>query len=167
MKKFFFLLIIITVVVSCSEGDVVEDDVNFDGALQDCSNGNNFVIFKINDEGNQAISLNFSSTNFELNSAPADNVSQTLELNANNNLIYRQFDTPINGDEYFCASIPPGNIMVTRELISANGTATISYSTEGNVTTRTITLSNITFLGTGVEIRQEVFNLGSYDITSP
>ncbi len=169
MSKIFSFFMIIVLAIGCSEGDVIDTDVNFIAIPEDCFNGNDFVIYKINTDGNQAISLNFTSSTFEVNRVPAENASETITLNGTSNvLIYRKFDSQINGDEYFCSSIPPGNVLVTQELISASGTATISYTPiNENTFTRTVTLSNITFKGTDIEIRQEIFDFGSYEITTP
>ncbi|MBP2832800.1 hypothetical protein J8281_11440 [Aquimarina sp. U1-2] len=164
--KFVYILLLLWM-TSCSEGDIIEDDINFEATLEDCAIDTNFVIFKVSTDGNETISLNFASTNFDLDNPPEDNANQTLELNTTNNLIYRQFDNSIDAEAYFCSSIPPGNIRVIRELISTNGTATISYTTENNVTTRSVVFSNVTFLGTDVEIRQELFELGSYTLPTP
>ncbi|GAA4272340.1 hypothetical protein U6A24_20840 [Aquimarina gracilis] len=169
MNRPFGLFAIIILFMSCSEGDIIETDINFTATPEDCFNGNDFVIYKIDTDTNRSISLNFTSSSFEVNQVPAENASETITLNGTSNvLIYRQFDSAINGEEYFCASIPPSGIIVTEELISENGTATISYTPiSGNTFTRTIVVSNVTFKGPGIEIREEVFEFGSYEITTP
>ncbi len=170
MKKIIYLFVLTLIIISCSEGDIIEDDINFTAVLEDCSNANDFVFFKIDSEKNQALSLNFTSTSFELNELP-DNNTETITLNGTTNtLIYRKFDAQINGEEYFCSSIPPSNVLVTRELISASGAATITYeriSGTTNTYTRTITLSDITFKGVDIEIRQELFMFGEEEVTIP
>ncbi len=169
MNKVLSIFMITMLLIGCSEGDVITTDVNFVATPEDCFNENDFVIYKIDTEANQAISLNFTSTSFELNRVPAENASEEITLNGTSNvLIYRKFDSQITGEEYFCSSIPPANVLVTQELISANGVATISYTPiNENTFTRTITLSNITFIGPGIEIREEEFEFGSYEITTP
>ncbi|WP_282090279.1 hypothetical protein [Aquimarina algiphila] len=174
MNKVFFL-IIFTLLISCSEGDIIENDIsNFTAPLENCSNQSNdtFVFFKTDSEINQSISLSFTSTVFELNTIP-DNEELTLTITLDgtaNVLIYRQFDTAINGSEYFCSSVPPGDITVTQELISSNGNAEIKYTllsetmTEATYT-RSFTLNDITLEGPDIAIRQEVLEFGNDEIT--
>lgn len=170
MTRILFFFVSIFILNSCSEGDIINTEFNFTATPEDCFNGDNFVIYKIDPDANRVISLNFTSTTFEVNQVPDDGESETITLNGTTNVLtYRKFDSPINGDEYFCSSVPPGNISVTEELVSSSGTASISYSTVDGQTVRNVTLSNITFKGTGVEIRQELFDLGSYvvEVTVP
>ncbi len=168
MNRFFLFFISVIFLSSCSEGDIINTEFNFTATPQDCFNVNNFVIYKIDTDINRAISLNFTSTTFEVDQVLADGESETIDLNGTTNVLtYRKFDSAINGEEYFCSSVPPGDILVTEELVSSSGTATISYSTVDGQTIRNVVLSNITFKGTGIEIRQEVFELGSYVIEVP
>ncbi len=171
MKKIIYLFVLTLLTISCSEGDIIEDDINFTAVLENCSNANDFVFFKIDSEKNQALSLNFTSTSFELNELPETDLTETITINGTTNtLIYRKFDAQINGEEYFCSSIPPSNVLVTRELISASGTAMITYvlvSGTTNTYTRTITLSDVTFKGVDIEIRQELFEFGEEEVTIP
>ncbi|WP_157766066.1 hypothetical protein [Aquimarina aggregata] len=173
MKKSFYLFSLILMIIGCSEGDIIENNINFTAPLQNCSNGDNFVIFKIDSAINQAISLSFTSTAFELNTVPADiTVPLTIQLNTTTNLlISRQFDTAINAT-YFCASIPPANVNVTQELISNNGTLSINYTIASETDTeivydRNFMFSSVTFEGEDIELRQEVFNLGTDQFTIP
>ncbi len=171
MKKTLFLIITMSLLIlSCSEGDVIEDNFSFSGTLENCSTGDDFVFYKVDSEINQALSLNFTNTTFELNTVPEE-LTFTITLNSStNNLIYRQFDSAIDGNSYFCSSVPPGNILVTQELISTNGTATITYVVLSETTTditytRTITLTNITLEGNGIAVRKELIELGADELT--
>ncbi|WP_074409970.1 hypothetical protein [Aquimarina megaterium] len=173
MNNFFYYIIFIAVLVSCSEGDVIENDIsNFTAPLENCSNQNEdtFVFFKIDPQINQSLSLSFTSSTFELNTVP-ESLTHTVELNKTTNiLIYRQFNTQVDGTAYFCSSIPPSGITVTQELKSSNGNAEIKYVVKSDtatetIYTRTITLTDITLEGAGIAIRQELLQLGEDEIT--
>ena len=159
---------------SCSEGDIIDNDItNFDAPLENCANANKntFVFFKVDNTTNSAMSMNFSSTTFNINPKTSDistTEPTTIALNADTNqLIYREFDAAISGSDYFCSIVPPSNTTVTKELISSNGTLAISY-TELEPTantqkrfTRTLTVLNSTLEGDGITIRNEILVLGS------
>ncbi|WP_128755159.1 hypothetical protein [Aquimarina sediminis] len=173
MNKLFYYIICITLISSCSEGDIIDNDIsNFTAELEKCSNQeeNTFVFFKTDTQINQSLSLGFTSTTFELDTAPEDLIT-TITLNENTNtLIYRQFESKINGAEYFCSSVPPSGINVTQELKSSDGNAEIKYVIKNedatSITyTRTITLINITLIGPDISIRQESLEFGQDEIT--
>lgn len=174
MNKCFFSILISILIASCSEGDIIENDItNFDAPLENCANlnENTFVFFKVDNTINSAISINFSSTTFNINPKTSDistTEPTTIALNADTNqLIYREFSSAISGSDYFCSIVPPNNTTVTKELISSNGTLEISY-TEVEPTantqkrfTRTLTILNSTLEGDGITIRNEILALGS------
>ncbi len=172
IKRTLLVCIFSLLLVGCSEGDIINDDFSFTAALDNCFNGDDFVFFKVDPNVDQAFSLNFTSTTFELNTVP-EALTFSITLNGTSNaLIYRKFDTAIDGQAYFCTSVPPGNILVTQELIASNGTVTINYVEKEQTTTeitytRTITITNVTLLGDDIEVRQEVIEFGSDEITVP
>ncbi len=174
MNKVFFLIVII-LLIGCSEGDIIENDIgNFTAPIKNCSNqtNNTFVFFKTDSEINQSLSLSFTSTVFELNTIPDnEELALTIALDGNANaLIYRKFDNAINDTEYFCSSVPPSGIIVSQELTSSNGNAEIKYLLQSETTTeatytRIITLNDITLEGSNIAIRQEVLEFGQDEIT--
>ncbi len=174
MNKAFYIITSLVLFFGCSEGDIIENDILFDAPVANCENQNDntFVFYKVDSDINQAFSLNFTSSTFELNTVP-ESLSFTTSLNGTSNtLVYRQFDQSINGTEYFCSSVPPGNISVTQELIASNGSAEILYAEKSNTGTeitytRTIMLTNITLEGNGITIRQELIELGTDEFTIP
>ncbi|MDY8138977.1 hypothetical protein [Aquimarina sp. 2201CG5-10] len=172
MNKIWSYILISFFIISCSEGDLIEDNTNFTADLENCFNGNDFVFYIVDTDIHQAFSLNFTSTSFSLDTADPE-TPVTITLNSTSNLlIYRQFNSAIDGASYFCSSIPPSDIMVTQELISESGTAEISYTLKETlptetVYTRTIVLNNITLEGNGIALRKEFFLLGSDEVTVP
>jgi len=180
MYKLYFLFLILTI-ISCSEGDVIEITVdNFNGELQNCANENDntFVFFVIDQDVNRSLSVNFTDTSFEINPLVVADITldepTIITLNTSNNqFLYREFNTAINGDQYFCNSIPISNVSVTQELVSSNGTAEISYAISDDsdptqtIYSRTVILKDITLEGNGIALRKEILELGSDNITIP
>jgi len=171
MNRVFYLVILVLLITSCSEGDIIETNVNFDATLENCANleENTFVFYKIDPSVNQSLSLGFTSTTFELNTVPEE-LSTTINLNGTSNtLFYRKFASAINGADYFCSSVPPNGITVTEELTATDGTAQITYTIENETNTqiiynRVIILNNITFVG-DIIIRREILDLGMDQVT--
>lgn len=179
MIKRIYIIVSILFFASCSEGDILEIPLEIfsDDELQNCSNENDnaFVFFAIDGNTNRSLSVNFTDSNFEIEPATVADVSVdepiVITLNTTNNqLLYREFDTTINGDDYFCNSVPISNVNVTQELISSNGTAEISYVLQNTTATetiyeRTITLKDVTLEGNGIGIRRELLVLGTDTVT--
>ncbi|WP_103867130.1 hypothetical protein [Aquimarina sp. I32.4] len=173
INKISYFVIFIVILSACSEGDIIENDINnFTAELQNCFNDskNTFVFFKVDNNTNSALSMNFTSTTFDITPETNDiSISEptTIPLNADSNqLIYREFENTITSN-YFCSIIPPSNSTITEELVSSDGTLEISYSElDPTANTqkryiRTLTVLNSTLLGDGRTIRNEVLVLGS------
>ncbi|WP_299242828.1 hypothetical protein [uncultured Aquimarina sp.] len=182
MMNKLYLLCFTLLLISCSEGDIIEfsvDDLN--GDLENCSNENdNTFVFFVNDaDMNRSLSVNFTDSSFEINPEITSDISldepTVITLNTSNNqLLYREFNTSIIGEEYFCSSIPVSNINVTLELISTNGTAEISYEAAEDqpdptqtAYSRTVILRDVTLEGDGIALRKEKLDLGSDTIFIP
>ncbi|GAA3518251.1 hypothetical protein GCM10022393_35460 [Aquimarina addita] len=172
MYRYIYLLIIILTITGCSEGDIIDVSINFDGELQNCSNDidNTFVFYKVDADNKRTLSLSFTSTTYDStpDSISTDNEPTVITLDETDNiLIYREFETAINGSTYFCASVPPSMNEISEEYTSTDGTAEISLEVFNDddpnniVYQRTITLKNITFIGDDIEIRREELLLGS------
>ncbi|MBW1296791.1 hypothetical protein [Aquimarina litoralis] len=180
MVKRIYISLITLIIISCSEGDILEIPLDiFDESLQNCANesDNTFVFFVIDEDTNTSLSVNFTDTNFEINPMTVEDITldepTVITLNTSTNqLLYREFNTAINGDEYFCNSVPVSDINVTQELISSNGTVEISYVLQNTTATatiyeRTLTLKDITLEGNGIAIRRELLVLGTDTVEIP
>ncbi|GGX32662.1 hypothetical protein [Aquimarina muelleri] len=175
MNKFIYHILISTLIVSCSEGDIINNDItNFDAPLENCANlnKNTFVFFKVDKTTNSTISMSFNSSTFNIRPNTSDistTEPTTIALNGDTNqLIYREFSSNISGSDYFCSIVPPNNTNVTKELISSNGTLEISYEElESTNNTqkrfkRTLTVLNPTLESNdGISIRNEILVLGN------
>lgn len=168
---YYLLLVILTAILGCSEGDIISDEVqNFNSELKNCSNetNNTFVFYKTNG-ANKSFSLNFTSAAFDLAVVP-ETLSQTIALNGSSNtLLYREFNTTIEGESYYCTSVSPNGISVLTEYVSTNGGAEFKYiiKSETDTTTtysRNLVLTNITFVGPDISIRKESFDFGSDEL---
>ncbi len=172
MNKVFGLIISALLIAGCSEGDIIENEINFSASLEKCSNlnDNTFVFYKIDNTINQALSVGFTSTTFRLDTVPEDLLVTIILNETTNTLFYRQFDSAINGADYFCASVPPSGITVTQELTGTDGVIEITYTVDSTtdtetIYTRTIVLKNITIIGEDKVIRQEVLDFGTDQVT--
>lgn len=169
----YLYLVFFILVISCSEGDIIEDNIdNFDTPVKNCSNENNktYVFYKTDSKINRSLSIAFKSETFKLDTIPKEN-KLTIALDGKSNtFIFRTYNDAIDGESYFCSSIPPDNDTVVQELTSNDGTVEITYTlkseNETAVTyTRNIVLYNITLKGGDIAMRQELFDFGSDQIT--
>ena len=125
MRKLLYFFIFLAV-TSCDDGDIIVTSFEFEDVdLQLCegANANEFVFFKINTSVNEAISYNFIDATYSATATTENPITIDLE-DADNSLIYRQFNNSIAAD-YYCSNIPDANIIVTEELIGLRGEATI------------------------------------------
>ncbi|RZS90443.1 hypothetical protein [Aquimarina brevivitae] len=168
--KLVYLIICLFTLNACSEGDIFEEDINFDAPLERCNNDNEFVFYKIDTSTNTSLSVNFTSSTFEFTTFNLDSPI-TIALNGTSNIVtYRVFEEPVVGEDYFCANIPPSEVTLVDELTGSNGSVIITYEiaeTTATSTTynRTITLNNITLIGPGRAIRKEFLVLGTDQFT--
>ncbi|WP_152537347.1 hypothetical protein [Aquimarina pacifica] len=173
MNKFYLYALVFFFFSGCSEGDIIETEVNFEASLENCANLTDqaYVFYKIEDTGNKSLSVSFTSTTFEI-SPNVDDISTdestTVTLNSTDNLlIFREYESAISGPDYFCNSVPPSGISIIDELISTEGTVNISYealeatSNTQERYTRTVTVENATLQGDDIAIRKEYILLGS------
>lgn len=153
MKKYPYLFILI-IALSCSDGDLQIDTLDFDDAtLEYCvdptENASN-IFFKIED--NEALILELPSGVFSNNQSTTIETTTTSSIPGSSGLIYRLFsDTATNS--YFCDAIPPVTPTVSEEIEASAGTVTILSIANADSTqiTHTITLSDISFINANGE----------------
>lgn len=127
MKKILSVFIFLFI-ISCDDGDIIVTSFEFDDVnLQLCegSEPNEFVFFKINTSVNETIAYRFINETYSQTIKTENDIIIDLDLDTNNSLIYRQFNTAITAD-YYCSNIPNSNILVTDELIGTGGQAIIT-----------------------------------------
>ncbi|WP_133240819.1 hypothetical protein [Marixanthomonas spongiae] len=126
MKNILFFIAVFATLQSCDDGDVIVTTFDFENAsLNLCSNGNQYVFYKINNDVSESISLKITTDDplfFETE-------TKSYELNGSSNIVnYRRFDSDVTGD-YFCSSVPPTSPTVAIDYTGASGTARLNTTT--------------------------------------
>ena len=124
VKKTYLLALIAIMIIACDDGDIVVSNFNFDQdtALELCGDDDDKVLYTIDNETKEAISLRFIGQEFDgtfegLN--PPEAIS--IDLGVNNKLNYRILNASANGTQYFCQEIPASYPTVNQEFISTTG----------------------------------------------
>ena len=164
MKKIIGLFLITTLLNSCDDGDLTQENINFDAvAVQKCTQ--NSLLYKLNE--NEALIFDATSINF-----PTETMDQEFPISPANRVIYRFYNnlvttaticeiippvTPIVSDEW---SASAGNIIIKTSANktppdSDNGTRITGYS-------HNITFKNITFSKSNGTQVYETFTFGAY-----
>jgi hypothetical protein len=145
MKKMFSLILFICL-ISCDDGDLAIEAVDFDTitTVQTCgtvSASASNLLFKIN--GSEALILELPAG--LLKNEISDGVI-TSEISSTTKLTYRIFTDEVSND-YFCDVIPPVNPSVTEEIEANEGAIFITTTTEDSENfSHLIELSGISFI---------------------
>lgn len=171
MKKVFGLFAITAILTACDNGDMVFENLNFDGKeIQKCAD--NELYFKINNselllvDFNQKVSGAYSSwldPKVELDKINLLDTSKTR-------IYYRTYDASVNNNA-ICSLLAPANPKVTSEYTSIDG-GTVKYIRtmapvvkDGSVTVTyayTINFENITLSNGTNEIKYTTYPFGTY-----
>lgn len=122
MKRFFFLIGL--VLLSCDDGDAIITNFNFsdDTPLEICQENTNYVLHYIDSETNEAISFQFSSSNFQTSYEGFEAPEPiTINLGTSSVLNYRTLSNSTSSNTYFCQDIPPSSPSVIEEYQSTSG----------------------------------------------
>ena len=136
MRKIVCLIFAASLLNSCSDGDIIVTDFNFeDPELDWCGDTESQVLYKINNDGvNEAIALRFDLKTPTPRFFLPEEGRKEISLNGTTNqVIYRVFDGEVDGS-YFCNEIPPVSPQVIREYKSTTGGEVVITSTLANVT---------------------------------
>lgn len=168
MKKVALALASIGLFVSCDDGDLVFDSLNFtSSSIENC----NSLYFKINNNELLLIDLTNPSNNevSVLNPNAPLNQEQILTTNSVNTILYRTYSDKLNKN-IICGNIPPANPVVVEEYVSNSG-ALIKYVRRNNVTFNnnkatvtynyTINFQNLTLSNGTAEIKYEDYAFGT------
>ncbi|UUV21026.1 hypothetical protein [Paenimyroides aestuarii] len=165
MKKIVGLLVLALSVTACNDGDLVFENLNFDGKeIQKCADKE--LYFKTNNS--ELLLIDFSNGT-DLDTLSDFNVRRTLNT-SNSQIYYRTYDSAINSNA-ICALLPPANPKVTSEYTSLPG-GSIHYTrtmvpvvTETSVNISyayTINFENITLTNGSSEIKYTTLPYGTY-----
>ncbi|HLW15040.1 MAG TPA: hypothetical protein VKX30_06045 [Flavobacteriaceae bacterium] len=136
MRYAWFLLFLLTfTLVSCSDGDIILTNFDFENSpLETCESQNSRVFFKRNKNSPESLALTIPKT---------DSLyyrTDTIQYPLNGNtakLFYRLHDEQVPNN-YFCQSIPPSYPKTEQEYVSDTGMAIVyvlvknSNKEEGN-----------------------------------
>lgn len=172
MKKMVGLLLATTCLTACSDGDLVFENLNFDGRqIQKCED--NELYFKTNT--NELLLVDFSNNANGLKGSVLDtlapvNVMQRIETSNTTKIYYRTYDSEITTST-ICSVLAPANPKVTAEYTSVPGgkvfyTRTITPAVTDNGVnvnyTYTINFENITLTNGTSDIKYATLSYGSY-----
>lgn len=131
-NKLVFFSLILLFFSSCDDGQVIVTTFDFDTetALTLCGESSTKVIYAINSDPAESISLNFIDPEFDGTSfnTIANPPEQTLLLSASNKLIYRTYNGDLQSN-YFCSLVPPSSPQVLEEYQSTTGGSVIFNTT--------------------------------------
>ena len=131
---FLFVFVISLIIISCDDGDIIVTTFDFDQEtpLSLCQQDGNNVLYFIDSETNEAISLEFDLDEFDGSfEGLADPDPIVLNIDNTNRVIYRKLSGQPEGgaSAYYCQQVPPSSPQVLEEFISTTGgTVTIQIS---------------------------------------
>lgn len=168
MRRVVSILIFAMCLNSCDDGDLIQEDINFESTTaQKCTT--NDIIYKLKDS--EALILDASGIIF-----PSETTTQEIAISPTNRVIYRFYNGTVTAAT-LCESIPPATPVVSNQWTAASGkiiittTAVKTTNQTDNSTKITgynhnITFKNITFdKGNGTQV-YETFAFGDYVTTS-
>lgn len=165
--KFLLKILFLIAGVSCSEGDVITTEIDFEAMLDSCGSNDNdsFVFYKVSEDQTELLSFGFESTTFDIDAFFEEDIRVALN-DQSNRLTYRKLTESIDPKNYFCTSIPPADTNIDLELQSANGEGVFRYTLveETNETItfdRSLVMVSTTLRGNGISLRNEVIILGT------
>ena len=168
MKRVLSLLVFALLLNSCDDGDLIQEDINFeDVTAQKCTT--NSIIYKLK----ESEALIFEATGITF---PTETTSQELSIGSSNRILYRFYDGLVS-NLTICESIPPATPIVTDQWTTSGGkivintTAIKTTNTTDNSTKITgynhnITFKNITFVKSNGTQVYETFPFGDYVISA-
>ncbi|MDW5288379.1 hypothetical protein [Formosa sp. PL04] len=111
--------------LSCDDGDIITVDFDFDDTYVNCGE---LVFYNIKSDPYESLSLQITSpqlTMEDLLDVGVDNTLVTIvSVNSANPFNYRAYNA--DPSDYFCSDVPPSDVIVTNDLESTSGVATIT-----------------------------------------
>lgn len=137
LTALFLILICFICFISCDDGDIITIEFDFEDTFSACGE---LVFYKTKSDPAESLSLLIGTPNItfedliEVEQIEGDTMRvQLVETeriinieDADNSFNYRSYNTDPSG--FFCADVPPANIVVQENLVSAGGQALITIS---------------------------------------
>lgn len=120
MRNIFSTLLTISFVCffTCSDGDVIDVELDFDGDYSACDGIRGLVLYKTKNNPAESLSVFISSLTIDELLAVGDN--DTLVIEKTGTLNYRTYSNEnINGADLFCKDVPPSDIIITNDYDSS------------------------------------------------
>jgi hypothetical protein len=119
MNKIILLSVLVLTILSCDDGDIIVDDLDFPETLEYCEGVTDLIIYTIKDDPYESLSIKLPNTDVE-NLTTLTEVNPTTSLSANNTFNYRSY----NGDPsaIFCNSLPPTSPTIINSYEATEGT---------------------------------------------
>jgi hypothetical protein len=168
MERFLSLLIFVLVLTGCDDGNLIQEDINFeDIATTSCTTNN--IIFKLKEK--EALLLEIPGSSF-VNEASSADAPTTIDINSNNRVVYRFYDGVVATNN-ICETIAPATPIVTDQWNAAAGkiqilTTAVKTLNEAENSTRitgynhNIVFKNVTFAKSNGTQVYETFPFGDY-----
>jgi PBP1b-binding outer membrane lipoprotein LpoB len=172
MKRVLSLLVFILVLNGCDDGNLIQEDINFEAvATQSCVT--NDIIYKLNEK--EALLVEIPAETFTTEPSLI-NTPTIIEINTTNRVVYRFFNGTVSADN-ICETIPPATPTVIDQWTVTDGTIQIlttavkTTNTTENSTRITgynhnIVFKNITFAKSSGTQVYETFPFGDYGTTA-
>nr|WP_297783425.1 hypothetical protein [uncultured Allomuricauda sp.] len=156
MRKFIVSIFSLVLFLSCSDGDLEIETIDFDSiSVQFCSApvpASTNLFFKINDSEALILELQSGVLN---NGVAGETVTTESSVPNQSQVTYRIFSDEVD-DGYFCDIIPPAEPTVIDEVEAEDGMVIVETTVDPNdssVFIHTISLSGISFVtGSGERI---------------
>ncbi|PWL38327.1 hypothetical protein DKG77_08610 [Flagellimonas aquimarina] len=142
------LPILLMLVLSCSDGDLQIETIDFDNVLpQSCNDleaSSTNVLFKINVDEALILDLQSSVLN---NGVVGETVTTESTVPGQTSITYRIFSGDVSNN-YFCDEIPPVTPTVVQEIVAEDGLVTVQTTADADSTNfvHTISLSGVSFV---------------------
>ncbi|XLS30398.1 hypothetical protein ACJD0Z_06125 [Flavobacteriaceae bacterium M23B6Z8] len=121
MKKILTFFLMIGLLVSCSDGDLQVETIDFTAiSIQSCPDDNQ-LFFKISSD--EAIILE-ASESLIVNEVTEPGDPRTSSIPGSSQFSYRFFSANVN-NAYFCGNLPPATPTVSDELEATAGTVSV------------------------------------------
>ena len=148
MKKFLLSILCLGWLMSCSDGDLQIEIIDFnDVSAQSCDSPvttSTTLLFKINDD--EALILDLQSGVLD-NGVVGETITTNSTFPSQSSLTYRIFSDGITTN-YFCDDIPPATPVVVEEIEAPEGMVIVETvaNADGTNFVHTISLSGVSFV---------------------
>jgi hypothetical protein len=121
MNKIILLSVLVLTILSCDDGDIIVDDLDFPETLQFCEGNDDLIIYSIKEDPYESLSIKLPNTDKE-NFTTISDTNPTTELSESNTFNYRAY----SGDpaDIFCNSLPPSSPSIISNFEASEGTTT-------------------------------------------